>query len=39
VGPLSAGLHNLYAWGLLLALVAAVATGYGRGREKAVEVL
>jgi Na+/H+ antiporter NhaC len=34
VGPLSAGFHNLYAWGLLVALVAAITTGYGRGREE-----
>jgi Na+/H+ antiporter NhaC len=37
VGPLSAGLHNLYSWGLLAALAAALATGYGRGGEAAAE--
>jgi Na+/H+ antiporter NhaC len=33
VSPLSAGLHNLYSWGLLVALAVAVGTGYGRSLE------
>ena len=37
VGPLSAGFHNLYLWGLAVVLAVAVGTGYGRGGEDAVE--
>jgi len=34
VSPLAAGLHNTYAWALLVTVVAAVATGYGRSRDR-----
>ncbi len=30
IAPLEAGMHNAYAWALVLMLVVAVATGYGR---------
>jgi len=35
VSPLAAGMHNAYSWALVLMLVVAVVTGYGR-REGAV---
>lgn len=37
VGALSAGLHNLYSWGLVVALAVAVATGYGTRNEKGAD--
>ena len=33
VSPGAAGLHNTYAWALLLTVALAVATGYGRSRD------
>jgi len=33
VSPLAAGLHNTYAWALLVTVGIAVATGYGRSRD------
>ena len=30
VSPLAAGMHNAYSWALVLMLVVAVVTGYGR---------
>ena len=36
VSPLAAGMHNTYSWALVLMLIVAVATGYGR-REGAAE--
>jgi Na+/H+ antiporter NhaC len=30
VGPLAAGLHNFHGWALLLVLLAAITTGFGR---------
>ena len=30
VGPMAAGLHNFHSWALLLAVLVAVGTGYGR---------
>jgi hypothetical protein len=36
VSPFAAGMHNAYAWALVLMLVVAVAAGYGR-REGAAE--
>jgi Na+/H+ antiporter NhaC len=31
VSPFDAGLHNVYSWALLAIVIAAIATGYGRG--------
>lgn len=35
LAPASIGLHNTYAWALVVVVVLAVATGYGREREPA----
>lgn len=32
VSPWSAGLHNVHSWGLLVVIVLAIATGWGRAR-------
>ncbi|MDQ8157094.1 MAG: hypothetical protein P3A33_06665, partial [Gemmatimonadota bacterium] len=34
VSPLAAGLHNTYAWTLLVTVLVAVVTGYGRSRDR-----
>jgi Na+/H+ antiporter NhaC len=34
ISPLVAGLHNTYAWALLVTIVAAVSTGYGRSCDR-----
>jgi hypothetical protein len=30
VSPFAAGMHNAYSWALVLMLIVAVVTGYGR---------
>jgi Na+/H+ antiporter NhaC len=36
IPPFSAGMHNTYAWSLLIAVTVAVGTGYGRGEGRLV---
>lgn len=34
VSPFEAGIHNVYSWALLVIVLAAMATGYGRGEGR-----